>query len=454
MMLKWRRIICCAAIISLIFPLQSIAAAEEYDPQPIPWFDSYVTGDLEQDIRQADILLTWQMDNGSWYKFSHGEYDRPWNGEEPRSGMHQSNGTEIGTIDNKATTEEIIFLALMYRETGDERYKEAVIKGIDFLLTMQYPSGGWPQVFPRDGGYADYVTFNDDAMIRVMNLLTLFRDRQYPFDRLEDEDRRLKAEKALEAGLDYILQSQIVVDGQLTAWCAQHDPVTYEPKEGRGFEPPSISGNESVNIVKYLMTIEEPSDEIKRAIVGAVKYFKKVEWKNVRYVQADPNQAYFYGEEGEGTWFRFYEIGTNLPMFTTRLGVVHYTIFGLDQPNRDGYHWAGNWPSQIIDEVESMEYYAEVSRQLDIDAANYRRALREEREKQEQAMAEAASADSSGQVNAVETIEVNAAAPASNIRTEENSSSVSSLLIGILYLIGLIGVAVISFISGRKVRLK
>ena len=52
------------------------------------------------------------------------------------------------------------------------RARDAARKALDFLLTMQYPTGGFPQVYPeRPGTYSNYVTFNDDAMVRVMILL-------------------------------------------------------------------------------------------------------------------------------------------------------------------------------------------------------------------------------------------------------------------------------------------
>ena len=55
-----------------------------------------------------------------------------------------ANNVELGTIDNGGTVTEIMFLADVYRRSSDTKYRDFARKGIDFLLTMQYPSGGSP----------------------------------------------------------------------------------------------------------------------------------------------------------------------------------------------------------------------------------------------------------------------------------------------------------------------
>src|SRR5690625_4671348 len=119
----------------------------------------------------------------------------------------------------------------MYKETGDERYKVSALRWIKYILDSQYDTGGFPQVYPLVGGYPDAVTFNDDAMVRALNILTLISENKYPFNTdIISEDLVENINNALDLALDYLLNSQIVVDGQLTAWGQQHDPFTYEPR--------------------------------------------------------------------------------------------------------------------------------------------------------------------------------------------------------------------------------
>jgi PelA/Pel-15E family pectate lyase len=329
------------------------------DPHHIPYLNApYYTGDRANDIKQADALLSWQMDHGGWYKNMEDKYIRPWDGKEPKSEMYTPEHGELGVIDNNATTNEILFLALMYKETGDTRYKDSVLKGIHYLLEAQYDTGGWPQVYPARGNYSDYVTFNDNAMIRVLNVLTMVSQKKYPFNSdIVSDDLSQQINKSLDLGLDYILKSQITVDGLLTAWCAQHDPVTYEPKEARSYEHPSISGSESVGIVAYLMSLPNPSNEVQAAIDGSLTWFEEAKVEGVKYVAGDPAGQYFYPDSTTNTWYRFYEIGTNQPIFSGRDGVIKHTILEIEKERRDGYRWAGEWPQKLLNVANSTGYY-------------------------------------------------------------------------------------------------
>lgn len=101
----------------------------------------------------SDILKNQQQDGG-WkkdYAVTSGEWAK-------------------STIDNKATYSEIRRLASEYKKTKDSKYSAAAVKGIHFLINMQYSNGGWPQVY-QSSGYHKHITYNDDAMINVMILL-------------------------------------------------------------------------------------------------------------------------------------------------------------------------------------------------------------------------------------------------------------------------------------------
>ena len=43
----------------------------------------------------------------------------------------------------------------------------------------------------------------------------------------------------------------------MTAWCAQHDEKDYRPRPGRTYELASLSGAESVGVVRLLMSLED-----------------------------------------------------------------------------------------------------------------------------------------------------------------------------------------------------
>lgn len=304
-------------------------------------------------VDQAEHLITWQMDHGGWSKNKPEMYTRDWNGSEPKS-VWESNGEELGTIDNDATVPEILVVAEAYQITGDQRFLDSAYAGIDFLFKLQTDSGGIRQVYPERGSnpsssvwYSNYVTFNDQAMINALELMEQVVNEEAPFNgdflsnSLKDD-----LEDALDRGLDYILESQIVVDGKPTAWCAQHDPVSYEPKPGRAYEHVSISGAESVGIVEWLQDRPNQTTEVKAAINHALDWFEEAKLTDTRYDRQ--TEPHFFTEPGAETWARFYEIGTNRPIFSGRDGIVRYDIMEVEQERRYGYSWAGSWPQVLL----------------------------------------------------------------------------------------------------------
>jgi PelA/Pel-15E family pectate lyase len=195
-------------------------------------------------------------------------------------------------------------------------------------------------------------------MTRVMEVLRLVADRSYPFDNdIVDDKLRSRVEQSLERGLDYILKSQIKVDGKPTAWGAQHDPVTYGPVGGRTYEHPSISSAESVAVVQYLMTIPNPSKEVNDAVQGALNWLEKARVKGMKYDTKTPIGSDFVAAPNSSTWYRFYEIGTNLPIFSGRDGVIKRNLPEIEEERRNGYTWGGDWPLKLLQVASATGYY-------------------------------------------------------------------------------------------------
>jgi pectate lyase len=238
-----------------------------------------------------------------------------------------------GTFDNGATTIELRDLARAFRVTGDPRYKEAFLKGFDHILKAQYPNGGWPQYFPLRQGYYTHITFNDGAMVRLMEFL---RDTTTRKDfAFLDEDRVAAAKRALDRGLDCILKSQVIVNGKPTVWCAQHDEVTLAPAKARAYELPSLSGGESAGILIYLMSLEKPSPEVIRAVKGGVAWFESSKITGYRYQKRE----LIKDDSAAPIWARFYDLETNQPFFSDRDGIKKSNLSEIGEERRKGYAW-------------------------------------------------------------------------------------------------------------------
>ncbi|MGC4094536.1 MAG: pectate lyase [Polyangiaceae bacterium] len=337
------------------------------------WLSTAATVDakLTADKTLADNIITWQLPHGGWYKNGVAAYAAPWNGTAARSGWTGANGVELGTIDNQATVTEIMFLADVYKRSSVTKYRDSARKGLDYLLTMQYASGGFPQVYPaRPGTYSNYVTFNDDAMARVMILLDQAAKLKPPLDGdVFTADERAKLPGAIAKGIDYILKSQIVQSGVKTVWCAQHDPTSYAPMGARSYELPSKSGSESVGVITFLLT-QPQSAAIKASAQAAIAWFKssKVKVADTAYVSrpsgsTDDTYNPIQAKAGSTMWYRFYDLAQDVGFFSGRLptddppGVgKKYNIMEIEAERRYGYQWGGAYGTKLFAYTDTVGY--------------------------------------------------------------------------------------------------
>lgn len=292
--------------------------------------------------RIADNVLTHQSREGGWPKNTP-LTDPARRGADP--GL-------ANTFDNQATTLPMAFLARVTTATGDPAYAAAFQRGLDYTLAAQYPNGGWPQYYPLRGGYHDHVTFNDDAMIRILDLLQDIAAGSEPYG-FVDPAQRARAAAAVSRGIDVILESQVRQNGVLTAWCAQHDAVTLAAAWARKFEPPSLSGSESVAIVRFLMSIDNPSPEVVAAIDAALAWFERSAIRDVRleaYTNAEgqPDRRLISAPGADPLWARFYDLKTNAPIFMGRDSVAHDDLADIERERRMGYTYIGTWPSVLL----------------------------------------------------------------------------------------------------------
>jgi PelA/Pel-15E family pectate lyase len=302
--------------------------------------------------RIADNVLLYQRDSGGWPKNIDMAVVLC---EQGKAEIGKQKATDDSLIDNGATYTQMRYLSRVFNATRQPRFKEGFIKGLDYLLKAQYENGGWPQYYPRLKGYYKRITFNDDAMAGVMELLRKIarKDRAYTF---VDETRRALAEKAVAKGIECILKTQIVVNGKLTVWCAQHDEVTLKPAPARSYEHVSLSGSESVGLVRFLMGVDHPDKRIFEAIESAVAWFKLTRLNGIKVVEK-PDTSFPNGFDrivvedarGEPLWARFYEITTGRPIFSGRDGVVKYSLAEIEHERRTGYGWYTNAPAELLE---------------------------------------------------------------------------------------------------------
>jgi PelA/Pel-15E family pectate lyase len=309
--------------------------------------DAWYAGEEARQL--ADVILSYQTPSGGWSK--HTGYSKG-----PRkAGMQWTSQNAPGepdhyvaTFDNRSTTEQLHFLANVWQATGREDCKAAFERGLNFVLAAQYPNGGWPQVYPVEGGYHDDITFNDDAMTHVLQLLEGIRSKE-PCYAFLDDAQRAKAAGALKAGIDCVLKARVEVNGKKTVWCAQFDALTLRPSRARAMEPATLSGLESAGILEFLMSIREPSPEIVQAIETGLAWFEQAKIKGIARVKEEGKTVYKADAAStEVYWARFYDLQTGKPVFPGRDGVLYDTFEGMAAKNAVGYDYYTTQPNSLL----------------------------------------------------------------------------------------------------------
>jgi PelA/Pel-15E family pectate lyase len=293
--------------------------------------------------RIADNVVSWQSPHGSW----------PKNGDtasQPYAGQPEK---LAGTFDNGATTGELRFLARSVVATGEPRYKGAFLKGLDHILEAQYPTGGWPQRYPPGRGYHRHITFNDNTMVRILEFLReVAESSDYAF---VSGDRRSAAKSAFDKGIRCILDCQIVVAEKRAVWCAQHDEIDLRPRPARSYELESLSGAESAAILKLLMSVDNPSPQVRRAIQAGAAWFELAKITGIRVERKGGDRVVIQDPDAPPLWARFYEIESGRPFFCGRDGVKKYHLAEIEAERRNGYSWYGQWGKEVATTYEKWK---------------------------------------------------------------------------------------------------
>jgi len=339
------------------------------------WYDIHDDGNIINPVKNqpryketeftqiADNMLIYQRDNGGWPK----NYDMQaiLTTEQVDSLVKTKNKLHT-TFDNSTTYTHIDYLAQVYNIAKVAKYKDACLKGINFVLSAQYPNGGWPQYFPLEDNYSRRITFNDGALIGVIELLKKIVDNNPEFSFIGDPLRK-EVIRAYEKGIECILNTQIFEKGRLTAWCQQHNEIDLKPAWARAYEPPSICNGESAEIVLFLMDLKNPEKRIIESVQGAVKWFSdsKIYNTKVNTVPAPPEKSVWrtsttdrvvvFDSLAPPIWTRYYELVTEKPLFSDRNGKFLYSLAEVSRERRSGYSWYTYAPQVILDKYPDWQ---------------------------------------------------------------------------------------------------
>lgn len=253
------------------------------------------------------------------------------------------------TFDDDKSQSALRFLMQLDQETEfkEAALHEAALYALDAFIHAQYPNGAWPQRFstapvaaefpvvqatipadwPREFSgvkYASYYTLNDGTMRDLIATMLL------AYDVYQDE-RYLAAAKR---GGDFFLLAQL--PEPQPGWAQQYNREM-QPAWARKFEPPAITGGESQGVMQSLLLLYRRTGEKKylEPLPPALDYYRKCLLP-------------------DGQLARFYELGTNKPLYLTQ----QYTLTYADNDLPTHYSFKVDTKldafAEQLDEVQSL----------------------------------------------------------------------------------------------------
>ena len=121
--------------------------------------------------RIADNLLLYQRRDGGWIENQDPARILDDVERAAFAGQRDRNG---GSFDNRNIYTQVEYLAAAFARSGDARYRDASLRGIDFILAQQLPRcGGWPHTVPATQSYHPHITIADDVTAGVLGTLRL-----------------------------------------------------------------------------------------------------------------------------------------------------------------------------------------------------------------------------------------------------------------------------------------
>jgi PelA/Pel-15E family pectate lyase len=288
--------------------------------------DAYdATGDrfyLEGARKAADALIFGQHPLGGWHYFVdfdpkgiaewyRNEASRfKWGMEEYRH--YYGNAT----FDDSNTSSATRFLLRFYLSTREPAYRRPLLKALNFILLAQYKNGAWPQRYPlrydfmHDGfpDYTSYYTLNDGSAKSSIEVLV------EAYEGLGDQ-RYLAAAKR---GVEFMILIQGPADQ--AGWAEQYDPKTMQPVKARTHEPAGFVIRESIQVIEVLEIFYQMTGDrhYLKLIPGCLAWFDRI---NREALDLKRFPA------------RYYELGTNLPIYNLKTDKTNAEGYGL-------YRWS------------------------------------------------------------------------------------------------------------------
>jgi len=285
------------------------------------------TGDpfyLEAAKAAADALVWGQLESGGWdYRIDFDpERSRRWYYRHDKGKVDPKGRRNTSTFDDNNSQSALRFVMAVHKTTQEQKHLSAVKYGLAFMLRSQFENGAWPQRYPLASvGYSRWYTFNDNAINDCISVMLDAYDI-YGNEKYLDSARR---------GGDFIITSQL--PEPQAGWAQQYDH-DMNPAPARWFEPAGVNGAVTARNIGTLIDLYLKTGEQKyfKSIPAAIDWLERSRMEN-------------------GKWARFYELGSNRPIYVNMDKKVVYEFVNI----RPGYSWMGDYASSAIKLYEEVK---------------------------------------------------------------------------------------------------
>ncbi len=272
-------------------------------------------------LETADGLIRGQLDSGGWGENIEFDPDlRPRYAYRVDPRTDSKNRKYHSTFDDNKSQSSLQCLMLTDQalDFKNQQIHEAAMYALNAFVDAQYPNGAWPQRFPADApnvenaqlkasfpdswsrtyqkvSYSKFYTLNDNTISDLIRLMLIAHE-------IYQDDQWLDAAKR---GGEFLLLAQL--PEPQPGWAQQYNE-RMQPEWARKFEPPAISGLESQGAMEVLLLLYDKTGEERflKPIPRALEYYRSIQFK-------------------DGQLARFYEMGTDKPLYFTRDYKLVYT---------------------------------------------------------------------------------------------------------------------------------
>lgn len=349
-------------------------AGEGAAPHDVIWFESPGTGAMGEAFLRAwqatgdlqllkaargtvEALAKCQLGSGGWHysgsmnpEIPNGDNNLDFKGlvfqkekpSEPIYPLYRMATTFDDDVTQNCTRFLIRFVAATKDSSDSQDVAARVVldKALRGIINAQYPNGGWPERYfgePREASrypvqkavitddwrrewpkeqeadYMSYYTLNDRCQRDCIDTLLL------AWQMLGREDCLAAAKK----GGDFLILAQF--PEPQAGWASVYD-FDMRPAWGRSWEVPGLSSCESRTALEALLSLylETGEEKYLAPIAPAVAWLERS--------MIAPN-----------TWARFYEMGSNQPIYGDRDGRIHRSLDEVSPERKNGYGWQGNF---------------------------------------------------------------------------------------------------------------